>query len=195
MQQEKQYIAIDLKSFYASVEAVERGLDPLNVNLVVADESRTDKTICLAVSPALKSYGIPGRARLFEVKQRMREVNAARKSGIYGKSFSGKSVFASDLAADPSLELDCVIATPRMSYYMDYSRRIVEIYLRYVSMDDLLVYSIDEVFIDATHYLKARGMTAHEFARTMIRDVMRETHITATAGIGTNLYLAKIAMD
>ena len=195
MSQEKQYIAIDLKSFYASVEAVERGLDPLNVNLVVADESRTDKTICLAVSPALKSLGIPGRARLFEVKQRMREVNAARKSGIYGKSFSGKSVFASELAADPSLELDCVIATPRMSYYMDYSRRIVEIYLRYVSMDDLLVYSIDEVFIDATHYLKARGMTAHEFARTMIRDVMRETHITATAGIGTNLYLAKIAMD
>ena len=195
MQQEKQYIAIDLKSFYASVEAVERGLDPLNVNLVVADESRTDKTICLAVSPALKSLGIPGRARLFEVRQRMREVNAARKSGIYGKAFSGRSVFASELADDPSLELDCVIATPRMSYYMDYSRRIVEIYLRYVSMDDLLVYSIDEVFIDATHYLKARGMTAHEFARTMIRDVMRETHITATAGIGTNLYLAKIAMD
>ncbi|MBO4628278.1 MAG: DNA methylase [Lachnospiraceae bacterium] len=195
MSAEKQYIAIDLKSFYASVEAVERGLDPLQVNLVVADESRTDKTICLAVSPALKSLGIPGRARLFEVRQRMREVNALRKSALFGKNFTGKSAFANELSADPALELDCVIATPRMSYYMDYSRRIVEIYLRYVSIEDLLVYSIDEVFIDATHYLKSSGMTAHEFARAMIRDVMRETHITATAGIGTNLYLAKIAMD
>ena len=195
MAAERQFIAIDLKSFYASVEAVERGLDPMDVNLVVADESRTDKTICLAVSPALKSLGIPGRARLFEVRQRMREVNALRKSALYGRAFSGRSEFASKLAADPSLELGCVIATPRMSRYMDYSRRIVEIYLRYVSMEDLLVYSIDEVFIDATHYLKACGMTAHEFARAMIRDVMRETHITATAGIGTNLYLAKIAMD
>jgi Nucleotidyltransferase/DNA polymerase involved in DNA repair len=195
MSQQKQYIAIDLKSFYASVEAVERGLDPLDVNLVVADESRSDKTICLAVSPALKALGVPGRARLFEAKQRMREVNALRRGALYGRSFTGKSAFASELAADPGLELDCIVATPRMSHYMDYSRRIVEIYLRYVSMEDLLVYSIDEVFIDATHYLKTSGMTAHEFARTMIRDVLRETHITATAGVGTNLYLAKIAMD
>ena len=191
----KQYIAIDLKSFYASVEAVERGLDPLDVNLVVADESRSDKTICLAVSPALKALGIPGRARLFEAKQRMREVNALRRGALYGRGFTGKSAFASELAADPNLELDCIIATPRMSHYMEYSRRIVEIYLRYVSMEDLLVYSIDEVFIDVTHYLKNSGMTAHEFAKAMIRDVSRATHITATAGIGTNLYLAKIAMD
>ena len=195
MSQQKQYIAIDLKSFYASVEAVERGLDPLDVNLVVADESRSDKTICLAVSPSLKALGIPGRARLFEAKQRMREANSLRRSALGKRNFSGKSTFASELAADPTLEIDCVIATPRMSYYMEYSRRIVEIYLRYVSMDDLLVYSIDEVFIDATHYLKTSGMTAHEFARKMIRDVSRETHITATAGVGTNLYLAKIAMD
>jgi len=195
MAEKRQYIAIDLKSFYASVEAVERGLDPLAVNLVVADESRTDKTICLAVSPSLKALGIPGRARLFEVKQRMREVNALRRSENRGRAFSGSSPFAAELAADPTLELSCIIAQPRMRHYMDYSRKIVEIYLRYVSADDLLVYSIDEVFIDATHYLKHYGMTAHEFARTMIRDVQRETRITATAGIGTNLYLAKIAMD
>ena len=193
--QEKQYIAIDLKSFYASVEAVERGLDPLDVNLVVADESRTDKTICLAVSPSLKAHGIPGRARLFEVRQRVREVNAARKLFAPGRSFSGRSAFASELAADPSKELDLVIATPRMKHYMQYSQRIVEIYLRYVSMEDLLVYSIDEVFIDVTHYLPLYGMTAPELARQMILDVLAETRITATAGVGTNLYLAKIAMD
>lgn len=191
----KQFIAIDLKSFYASVEAAEKGYDPLDVNLVVADESRTDKTICLAVSPALKAYGISGRARLFEAKQRIKEVNRERKKNAPGHQFTGKSIFASELAADPSLELDYVVAQPRMKYYMEYSRSVVEIYLRYVSADDLLVYSIDEVFIDATHYLGTYKMTARELAMTMIRDVMRETRVTATAGIGTNMYLAKIAMD
>ncbi len=191
----KQFIAIDLKSFYASVEAAEKGYDPLDVNLVVADESRTDKTICLAVSPALKALGISGRARLFEAKQRIREVNRERKRKAPGHMFTGKSIFASELAQDPSLELDLVIAPPRMKYYMDYSRSVVEIYLRYVSPDDVLVYSVDEVFIDATHYLGTYQITAREFAITMIRDVMRETRVTATAGIGTNMYLAKVAMD
>ena len=195
MTPKRQFIAIDLKSFYASVEAAERGYDPLDVNLVVADESRTDKTICLAVSPALKAYGIPGRARLFEARQRIHEVNRERRRNAPGGKFTGKSVFASQLTADPSLELDFVIATPRMRYYMDYSRSIVEIYLRRVSPDDLLVYSIDEVFIDATRYLGGGRRTAHEFAMQLIHDVLRETRITATAGIGTNLYLAKIAMD
>jgi len=192
---EKQYAAIDLKSFYASVECTERGLDPLDANLVVADESRTDKTICLAVSPALKSLGISGRARLFEAKQRINEVNRERLMRAPGHRFTGKSIYASELKRDPSLELDFVVATPRMHYYMDYSRSIVEIYLRYVSPEDLLVYSIDEVFIDVTPYLKRYKTTAHEFAMMLIRDVMEETRITATAGIGTNLYLAKIAMD
>ena len=195
MAREKQYIAIDLKSFYASVEAAERGYDPLDVNLVVADESRTDKTICLAVSPSLKALGIPGRPRLFEVRQQVERVNRARKAKAPGGRFTGKSVSASALAADPSLELDFVIAGPRMAYYMDYSRSIVEIYLRHVSMDDLLVYSIDEVFIDATPYLDTYRLTAHAFAMKLIREVLRETGITATAGIGTNMYLAKIAMD
>ena len=195
MAQRKQFITIDLKSFYASVEAAEKGYDPLDVNLVVADESRTDKTICLAVSPALKALGISGRARLFEAKQRIKEVNRERLRNAPGHVFTGKSVFASELAADPSLELDMVIAQPRMRYYMDYSRSVVEIYMRYVSPDDILVYSVDEVFIDATHYLGSYKMTAHELAMAMIRDVMRETRITATAGIGTNMYLAKIAMD
>ena len=195
MAAKRQFIAIDLKSYYASVEAAERGFDPLDVNLVVADESRTDKTICLAVSPALKAYGIPGRARLFEAKQRIKEVNRERRKNAPGGKFSGKSCFASELAANPSLELDYVVATPRMRYYMEYSRSIVEIYLRYVSPDDLLVYSIDEVFIDATHYLGNGKKTAHEFAMQLIHDVLRETRITATAGIGTNMYLAKIAMD
>ena len=194
-ERKRAFIAIDLKSFYASVEAAERGFDPLDVFLAVADESRTDKTICLAVSPALKAYGIPGRARLFEVRQRIREVNRERLRRAPGHKFTGKSVLASALAADPSLELDAVIARPRMRYYMEYSRSVVEIYLRYVSARDLLVYSVDEVFIDATHYLGSRGMTAHEFAMLMIRDVLRETRVTATAGIGTNLYLAKVAMD
>lgn len=192
---DKAYIAIDLKSFYASVECAERGLDPLDANLVVADEGRTDKTICLAVSPALKAHGIPGRARLFEVKQRVRDVNSRRKGKAPGREFRGKSIFASGLAADPSLELDFVVARPRMAYYMDYSRSIIEIYMRYVSIDDILPYSIDEVFIDATAYLAAHGMNAREFAMMLIQDVLRETRITATAGIGTNMYLAKIAMD
>ena len=191
----KQYIAIDLKSFYASVEAAERGDDPLDVNLVVADESRTDKTICLAVSPPLKALGIPGRPRLFEVKQRLRDINRERLQKAPGHRFTGQSVYASALAADPSLELGMIIAPPRMRYYMHYSRRIVGIYLHYVSPDDLLVYSVDEVFIDATPYLHTYGITAHELTLRMIHDVLSATQITATAGIGTNLYLAKIAMD
>jgi DNA polymerase V len=192
---EKQYAAIDLKSFYASVECTERGFDPLDANLVVADESRTDKTICLAVSPALKSLGISGRARLFEAKSRIAEVNRERLALAPGHRFTGKSIYASELKRDPSLELDFVVATPRMHYYMDYSRSIVEIYLRYVSPEDLLVYSIDEVFIDVTPYLVRYRMNAHDFVMMMIRTVMEETRITATAGIGTNMYLAKIAMD
>ncbi len=192
---DRRFIAIDLKSFYASVEAAEQGYDPLDVNLVVADESRTDKTICLAVSPALKALGIPGRPRLFEVRQRLEEANRERRRKLPGHEFGGKSVLASELAADPALEIAAVIARPRMKYYMDYSRKIVEIYLRYVSPDDLLVYSIDEVFIDASRYLESHGLTAREFAMTMIREVLRETGITATAGIGTNMYLAKVAMD
>ena len=195
MADRRQFIAIDLKSFYASVEAAERGYDPLDVNLVVADESRTDKTICLAVSPALKAHGIPGRARLFEARQRIGEVNRDRRRRAPGGAFTGKSVLASALQADPSLELDFVIATPRMRHYMDYSRSIVEIYLRHVSPDDLLVYSIDEVFIDATRYLQGGRRTAREFAMELIQEVLLETRITATAGIGTNMYLAKIAMD
>ena len=195
MAEKKQYIAIDLKSFYASVECSERGLDPLDANLVVADESRTDKTICLAVSPSLKELGIPGRARLFEVKQRIREINQRRRMKAPGGEFQGKSVFASELKKNPSLELDMIIARPRMRYYMEYSRNIVKIYMRYVSTDDILVYSVDEVFIDATPYLGTYGLSAREFAMQMIRDVLRETAITATAGIGTNMYLAKVAMD
>ncbi len=192
---QKQYVAIDLKSFYASVECTERGLDPLDANLVVADESRTDKTICLAVSPALKSHKIAGRARLFEVKQRVEEVNRERLVKAPGHRFTGKSIYGSELGRDPSLELDFVVATPRMHYYMEYSRSIVEIYLRHVSPEDLLVYSIDEVFIDVTPYLKRYKTTAHDFAMMLIREVLEETRITATAGIGTNMYLAKIAMD
>ena len=192
---QKQYVAIDLKSFYASVECTERGLDPLDANLVVADESRTDKTICLAVSPALKALKIAGRARLFEAKQRIVEVNCERRMRAPHRRFTGKSILASELARDPSLEIDYIVATPRMQYYMDYSRSIVEIYLRYVSPEDLLVYSIDEVFIDVTPYLKRYKTTAREFAMRLIRTVLEETRITATAGIGTNMYLAKIAMD
>ena len=189
------YIAIDLKSFYASVECRERGLDPLTTNLVVADPERTEKTICLAVSPSLKQYRIPGRARLFEVVQAVKRVNAERLQKAPGHVFSGKSADTLRLSADPSLELDYFVAPPRMKLYMEYSTRIVEIYLKYVSMEDVHVYSVDEVFIDATPYLKTYGLTAHDLALRMIRDVLRQTGITATAGIGTNLYLAKIAMD
>ncbi len=190
---EKVYIAIDLKSFYASVECQERLLDPLTTNLVVADASRTEKTICLAVSPALKSLGIPGRARLFEVVQRVKEINAERLRKAPGHRFCGKSFDAAALAADPSLELVYEIATPRMEYYMAYSARILNIYLRHVSHEDMQVYSIDEVFIDAGRYLQ--GRSGREFAEMLVREVLRETGITATAGIGPNLYLAKVAMD
>ena len=192
---DRTYIAIDLKSFYASVEFREFHVDPLTTNLVVADASRTEKTICLAVTPSLKAYGISGRARLFEVVQRVKEVNADRLRKAPGHVFTGKSSNDTELKANPSLELDYMVATPRMAYYMEYSTRIVSVYLKYVSIDDIHVYSIDEVFIDATDYIRTRQMTAHDFARMMIQDVLQTTGITATAGIGTNLYLAKIAMD
>lgn len=193
--QEKVYIAIDLKSFYASVECVERGLDPLDTNLVVADSSRTEKTICLAVSPTLKAYGIPGRARLFEVVQQVKTENARRRGRLHGKDFTGKSAIDSELRSDSSLELDYIIARPRMAFYIEYSTRIYNIYTKYVAPEDIHVYSIDEVFMDATDYLKTNGMSAHDFARKIIRDVLSETGITATAGIGTNMYLCKVAMD
>ena len=192
---QRTYIAIDLKSFYASVECRERGLDPLDTNLVVADEKRTDKTICLAVTPTLKSFGIPGRARLFEVKQRVQAVNAGRKQKLSGREFSGKSQFYSELLKDSTLALDFLIAPPRMAYYMEYSTRIYSIYMKYVAPEDVIVYSIDEVFIDVTSYLDTYGLTARELAMKMILDVLENTGITATAGIGTNLYLCKVAMD
>lgn len=187
------YIAIDLKSFYASVECVERGLDPLTTNLVVADASRTEKTICLAVSPPLKARGIPGRPRLFEVVQKVREINAARlrEAG----EFTGSSCDARELDADPKLSLDYITATPRMAYYMRCSTKIYNIYLKYIAPEDIHVYSIDEVFIDATGYLYTYRMSARELAMKMILDVLENTGITATVGIGTNLYLCKIAMD
>jgi len=191
----KAYIAIDLKSFYASVECVERGLDPLTTNLVVADESRTTKTICLAATPAIKSYGVPGRARLFEVVQKVKEANLLRKGNAPKCKFEGESYDAVELAATPSLALSYIVAKPRMALYMDYSTRIYAIYLRYVAPEDIHSYSIDEVFMDVTPYLATYHMTAHELALRMIGDVLKETGITATAGIGTNLYLAKIAMD
>ena len=189
------YIAIDLKSFYASVECVERGLDPMTANLLVADSSRTEKTICLAVSPSLKAYGISGRARLFEAVQRVREVNAERREKAPYRRLRGKSCLDTELKRDPSLAVDFIIAPPRMAHYMEYSTRIYEIYLRHVSPEDIHVYSIDEVFIDAAPYLKKSGLSPYGFARRIIRDVLRETGITATAGIGTNLYLCKVAMD
>lgn len=189
------YIAIDLKSFYASVECIERGLDPLNTNLVVADASRTEKTICLAVSPSLKAYGIPGRARLFEVVQKVQEANGKRRLKAPGRKFSEKSAIASELQSNPALELDYIVAPPQMAHYMEVSTRIYKTYLKYVAPEDIHVYSIDEVFIDATYYLKTYKLSAREMAMMLIRDVLSTTGITATAGIGTNLYLAKIAMD
>ena len=189
------YIAIDLKSFYASVECVARGLDPLTTNLVVADPSRTEKTICLAVSPSLKAYGIGGRARLFEVVQRVAQVNAERCRVAPGRRLEGKSSQDPEVRADPSLALDYVVAPPRMAEYMKVSSRIYGIYLKYVSPEDIQVYSVDEVFIDATEYLRLYRCTAHELAMRMIRDVLSSTGITATAGIGSNRYLAKVAMD
>ena len=203
---ERTYIAIDLKSFYASVECAERKLDPLTTNLVVADPSRTEKTICLAVSPSLKRHGISGRARLFEVVQRVKEVNSQRlntaiKGGFIQKDedgkyrFSSSSFIAPSLDEDPSLELSYIVAPPRMRLYEEYSTRIYAIYMKYIAPEDIHIYSVDEVFIDATNYLETYGMTAHELTMTMVRDVLYTTGITATAGIGTNLYLAKIAMD
>ena len=189
------YIAIDLKSFYASVECMERGLDPMTANLVVADASRTEKTICLAVSPALKAWGISGRARLFEVVQKVKDVNRQRRRKAPGGQFSGKSSDDIQLKSDPSLELDYIIAPPRMAKYMEVSTEIYQVYMKYVAPEDIQVYSIDEVLIDITSYLSASGLTAHQYAMRMIKDVLKTTGITATAGIGTNLYLAKIAMD
>ena len=191
----RSYIAIDLKSFYASAECADRKLDPLTTNLVVADESRTDKTICLAVSPALKSCGIPGRPRLFEVVQKVRDVNRQRLQYAPGRKFSGKSSSAPELAANPGLELDYIVAMPRMARYMEVSSRIYGIYLKYVAPEHIHVYSIDEVFIDAAPYLKLYKLTPRDFAMKLIRDVLAATGITATAGVGTNLYLCKIAMD
>lgn len=192
---ERVYIAIDLKSFYASVECSDRGLDPLGVNLVVADESRTEKTICLAVSPSLKQYGIPGRARLFEVIERVKEINARRLRYTSSGKFRGASYVDRVLKNDPDTELSYIVARPRMRRYMEVSRKIYGIYLRYVAPEDLHVYSVDEVFIEATAYLGTYGLTPREFTAKLIREVLSETGITATAGIGSNLYLAKVAMD
>ena len=192
---ERAYIAIDLKSFYASVECRERGLDPLDTNLVVADESRTDKTICLAITPTLKRCGLSGRGRLFEVRQRVREANALRQRSAPGRKLEGTSHFFSELQANPSLAMDFIIAPPRMAYYMAYSSRIYQIYLKYVAPEDIVVYSIDEVFMDATDYLSTYGLSAHDLAMKIILDVLETTGITATAGIGTNLFLCKVAMD
>lgn len=191
----KSYIAIDLKSFYASVECIERGLDPMDTNLVVADNSRTEKTICLAVTPSLKSYGVSGRPRLFEVVQRVREINATRLYNLRKREFSGFSYNKKELDDNLNLKLDYIVAPPRMSFYMEYSTRIYNIYLKYIAPEDIHVYSIDEVFIDVTSYLNTYGLSAKELVQKIILDVLHETGITATAGIGTNLYLAKIAMD
>ena len=195
MSREKSYIAIDLKSFFASCECIRLGLDPLTTNLVVADDSRTDKTICLAVTPALKSFGIPGRPRLFEVKQKVAEINALRRSKAPGGKLTGCSYDATTLQEDPSAALDFIVAKPHMAEYIRCSTQVYQIYLHYVAPEDIHVYSIDEVFVDATPYLRSYGMTAYELARKMISDVLAQTGITATAGIGTNLYLCKVAMD
>ncbi len=191
---QRAYIAIDLKSFYASVECMERGLDPMTTNLVVADAARTEKTIGLAVSPSLKSFGIPGRPRLFEVSQRIRQVNADRRLAL-GGPLKGSSYDYQALRADPSLAVDYIVAPPRMAYYMEYSSRIYNVYLKYIAPEDIHVYSIDEVFIDVTAYLKTYGLSPRQLAERMILDVVHTTGITATAGIGSNLYLAKVAMD
>lgn len=189
------YIAIDLKSFYASVECVERGLNPMTTHLVVADSGRTEKTICLAVSPSLKEYGISGRARLFEVVQKVKEVNTERRRRAPNQSLEGASADAKELRENQALALSYITALPRMAHYIKYSTQIYSIYLKYVAPEDIHVYSIDEVFIDATHYLNTYGVTARELAMKIIQDVLQTTQITATAGIGTNLYLCKIALD
>ena len=195
MENEHIYIAIDLKSFYASVECVERQLDPMNTNLVVADASRTEKTICLAVSPSLKAFGISGRARLFEVVQRVKEVNLQRRAKAPGRQFTGKSYLADELEQHPELALSYITAPPRMAHYMEYSTRIYQIYLNYIAPEDIHVYSIDEVFMDVTSYLKTYSLTPKELVQKIIQDVLNQTGITAAAGIGTNLYLCKAAMD
>lgn len=192
---ERVYVAIDLKSFYASVECVERKLDPLQTNLVVADPTRTEKTICLAVSPSLKSYGIPGRARLFEVVQKVEQINNGRRYKAPGRKLTGKSIWSFELERHPELEVDYVVAPPQMSHYMKVSAQIYGIYLKYVSPEDIFAYSVDEVFIDATHYLGIYHQTPHGFARMLIQDVLHTTGITATAGIGPNMFLCKVAMD
>ncbi len=195
MEKQRIYIAIDLKSFYASVECIQRELDPMTTNLVVADKSRTEKTICLAVSPSLKQYGIPGRARLFEVVQKVRQVNALRRQKAPGREFTGTSWDAVELKNHPELAIDYVVAPPRMALYMETSAAIYQMYLKYVAPEDIHVYSIDEVFIDATAYLRTYRLTPREFAMKLILEVLERTGITATAGIGTNLYLCKVAMD
>lgn len=189
------YIAIDLKSFYASVECLERRLDPLTTNLVVADASRTEKTICLAVTPSLKAIGVKGRPRLFEVVQKVRDHNAERRNQAPNRTFTGASSDASELATSPELELDYIVATPRMAKYMEYSTKIYDIYLKYVAPEDIHVYSIDEVFMDITQYLPASNMTPKEFAKKILKDVDESIGVTATCGIGTNMYLCKVAMD
>ncbi|CUX19356.1 Y-family DNA polymerase [Clostridium sp. C105KSO13] len=189
------YVAIDLKSFYASVECVERNLDPLTTNLVVADKSRTEKTICLAVSPSLKYFGIPGRPRLFEVVQKVKEVNEKRRAKTPQRSFEGSSFNYTELNLNPLLKLDYIVAPPQMAHYMEYSTKIYDVYLKYIAPEDIHVYSIDEVFMDVTAYLNTYQMTPQEFTKAVIQDVLQTTGITATAGIGTNLYLCKIAMD
>lgn len=193
--QERVYAAIDLKSFYASVECVQRGLDPMKVNLLVADPSRTEKTICLAVSPSLKSYGISGRARLFEALEQVKLANALRREKAPGRQFSGASWDADALARDPSLAIDFITAPPRMKLYMDQSAAVYQVYLKYVAPEHMHVYSVDEVFLELTPYLRASGMSEEAFVRRILRDVLETTGLTATAGIGTNLYLCKIAMD
>ena len=192
---QRTYLAIDLKSFYASVECRERGLDPLDTNLVVADESRTEKTICLAVTPSLKYYGVSGRARLFEVNQKVREVNVRRQRTAPGRRLEGSATSFHALQKDPSLALDFLIAPPRMAYYIEYSTRIYKVYLKYVAPEDIVAYSIDEVFLDVTNYLHIYQLSPRELAKKIILDVFQTTGITATAGIGTNLFLAKAAMD
>lgn len=189
------YAAIDLKSFYASAECVVRGMDPMTTNLMVADESRTEKTICLAVSPSLKSYGISGRARLFEALEQIRQANVMRREKAPGKRFTGSSWDAEELAANPGLEIDYIVAPPQMAFYMEVSAKIYETYLKYVAPEDIHVYSIDEVFMDITPYLRSSGLTAYQFVRRIIQDVLEQSGITATAGIGSNLYLCKVAMD
>lgn len=196
MQQENRvYIAIDLKSFYASVECRERRLDPLTTNLVVADESRTEKTICLSVSPAMKAYGVPGRPRLFEVVQKVREANARRRTAAPGRALTGSSWDSNELNRFPERSISYITAPPRMALYMEYSTRIYNIYLKYIAPEDIHVYSIDEVFMDVTAYLGTYRLTARELAAKMMQDVLQATGITATAGIGSNLYLCKVAMD